>query len=130
MGDDLLHLTPVICKGFEITIAPAEEEVGQIEEAVQEIPMFNVVLLDDDDHTYEYVIEMLMHIFGHSQEKAYGMAVKVDRAGRVVVDTTTKERAELKRDQIHSYGADWRIEHCRGSMSRNPHLRRYFSEVS
>jgi ATP-dependent Clp protease adaptor protein ClpS len=33
------------------------------------------------------------------------------------VETTTRERAELKRDQIHAYGADWRIEHCQGSMS-------------
>jgi ATP-dependent Clp protease adaptor protein ClpS len=45
------------------------------------------------------------------------MACEVDRAGRVIVETTTRERAELKRDQIHSYGADWRISHCRGSMS-------------
>ena len=30
---------------------------------------------------------------------------------------SVKERAELKRDQIHAYGADWRIPHCRGSMS-------------
>jgi ATP-dependent Clp protease adaptor protein ClpS len=37
--------------------------------------------------------------------------------GRVIVDTTTKERAELKRDQIHSFGPDWRVPHCRGSMS-------------
>jgi len=34
-----------------------------------------------------------------------------------VVETTTKERAELKRDQIHAYGPDWRIPHCVGSMS-------------
>ncbi len=81
------------------------------------LPNYHVILLDDNDHSYEYVIEMLMKLFGHSQEKAYRMAVDVDRQGRVVVDTTTKERAELKRDQIHSYGADWRIAHCRGSMS-------------
>jgi ATP-dependent Clp protease adaptor protein ClpS len=45
------------------------------------------------------------------------MACEVDSAGRVVVDTTSKERAELKRDQIHAFGADWRIERCHGSMS-------------
>ena len=95
----------------------APDEVEVEDEVEIFIPRYHVILLDDNDHTYEYVIEMLMHIFGHSQERAYSMAVEVDRAGRVIVDTTTKERAELKRDQIHSYGADWRIDHCRGSMS-------------
>lgn len=81
------------------------------------IPRYNVILLDDNDHTYDYVIEMLCKVFGHSREQAFLMACEVDSAGRVIVATTTQERAELKRDQIHSYGADWRIPHCKGSMS-------------
>lgn len=81
------------------------------------LPQYHVVLLDDDDHTYDYVIEMLMQIFHHSQARAFRMACEVDSAGRVIVDTTTKERAELKRDQIHAYGPDWRLPHCQGSMS-------------
>jgi ATP-dependent Clp protease adaptor protein ClpS len=44
------------------------------------------------------------------------MAQEVDDTGRVIVDTTTKERAELKRDQIHAYGADHRLERSKGSM--------------
>ncbi len=84
---------------------------------VVHIPRYHVILWDDNDHTYDYVIEMLMKLFGHSQETAYRMAVEVDTYGRVIVDTTSKERAELKRDQIHAYGADWRIPHCKGSMS-------------
>jgi ATP-dependent Clp protease adaptor protein ClpS len=81
------------------------------------IPRYNVILLDDNDHTYEYVIEMLMQLFGHSQLKAFKMACEVDFTGRVIVYTTSKERAEFKRDQIHAYGPDWRIPHCQGSMS-------------
>ena len=81
------------------------------------IPKFNVVLWDDNDHTYDYVIEMLTKLFRHSAEVAFDMAVEVDSQGRVIVETTSKERAEFKRDQIHSFGADWRIPHCKGSMS-------------
>jgi ATP-dependent Clp protease adaptor protein ClpS len=81
------------------------------------VPRYHVVLHDDDDHSYEYVIEMLTRLFGHSPEKAFRMASSVDAQGEVVVDTTVRERAELKRDQIHSYGADPRIPHCIGSMS-------------
>ena len=81
------------------------------------LPRYHVVLLDDDDHTYDYVIEMLVKLFHHGREQAFLLACEVDAHGRVIVDTTSLERAELKRDQIHSYGADWRIPHCRGSMS-------------
>jgi ATP-dependent Clp protease adaptor protein ClpS len=81
------------------------------------MPRYHVILLDDDDHTYDYVIEMLMKLLGHSRDLAFQMACEVDASGRVVVETTTKERAEFKRDQIHAYGADWRIPHCKGSMS-------------
>ena len=77
---------------------------------------YNVILLDDDEHSYEYVIEMLGVLFSHATERAYQMAKEVDETGRVIVLTTHRERAELKRDQIMGYGADPRIEACRGSM--------------
>ena len=80
-------------------------------------PLWNVILLDDDDHTYDYVVEMLGKVFGHNLERAYKMACEVDQTGRVIVDTTTLERAELKRDQIHAYGPDWRLQRSAGSMS-------------
>lgn len=81
------------------------------------LPPWNVVLLDDDDHTYEYVILMLQKLFGHPVEACYQMAKEVDTAGRVVVFSTHRERAELERDRIHAYGADPRIARCKGSMS-------------
>ena len=92
-------------------------EVVQTEEVTVEMPLYNVVLLNDDDHTYDYVIELLGHVFGHSLERAYKMACEVDAKGRVIVDTTHLDRAELKRDQIHGYGADWRMPNCKGPMA-------------
>ena len=81
------------------------------------IPRYHVILRDDDDHTYDYVIEMLGKVFGHGEQKAYLMAKEVDTSGRVIVDTTSLERAEFKRDQIHGYGSDWRMPRSKGSMS-------------
>ena len=83
----------------------------------KKLPLFNVVLLDDDDHTYEYVIGMLRKLFGMPSERAFTLASEVDTSGRVIVDTTTLERAEFKRDQIHAFGRDWRIARCCGSMT-------------
>jgi ATP-dependent Clp protease adaptor protein ClpS len=80
-------------------------------------PPYNVILLDDDDHSYEYVIHMLEVLFGHPPEKGYRMAVEVDTTGRVIVTTTHLEHAELKRDQIQGFGPDPLIPRCKGSMS-------------
>lgn len=99
--------------------APERIREQATEERTQtiEVPSYHVVLLDDDEHTYEYVVEMLVKLFGHDHDTAYRMAAEVDGQGRVIVETTHLERAELKRDQIHAYGPDWRIERCLGSMS-------------
>jgi len=80
-------------------------------------PRYNVVLWDDDEHTYEYVIRMMKELFGHSSEKGFQIAEQVDRAGKAICLTTTREHAELKRDQIHAYGRDPLIPRCQGSMS-------------
>jgi ATP-dependent Clp protease adaptor protein ClpS len=89
----------------------------QEKEKVKRQPPYHVILLNDDDHTYQYVIHMLGSLFGHQPEKAFLMAKEVDSSGRVIVDTTTKERAELKRDQIHAFGPDPLLPRCQGSMS-------------
>ncbi len=79
-------------------------------------PRYHVILWNDDDHTYEYVIGMMMELFGHPLEKGFEITKTVDTQGRAVVLTTTREHAELKRDQIHAYGKDIRMEQCKGSM--------------
>ena len=93
------------------------EPLQELERKVDVMPRWNVVLLNDDDHTYEYVVEMLVRLFGHSIQRAFAMAVEVDTEGRVIVDTTTRERAELKQEQIHAYGRDHRLSRSTGSMS-------------
>lgn len=87
------------------------------EEKLKKQPPYHVILLNDDDHTYEYVILMLKQLFGHPEERGFQMAKEVDTQGRVIVDTTSLERAELKRDQIHAFGPDARLPRCKGSMS-------------
>jgi ATP-dependent Clp protease adaptor protein ClpS len=79
------------------------------------VPRYNVVLWDSDGHTFEYVEKMLRELFGHEKEQCQELAKAVDAEGRAVVLTTTREHAELKRDQIHAYGKD-HIEGSKGSM--------------
>jgi len=79
--------------------------------------LWNVILLDDDDHSYEYVIRMMMELFAKPLEAAYQMAKEVDATGRVICTTVHKELAELKQEQIHAYGKDRLIASCKGAMS-------------
>ena len=90
-----------------------------VETAGQEArnPLYRVVLLDDDDHTYDYVIEMLQKIFIFTGEQALRHAQEVDARGRTVLITCELPEAEFGRDQIHAYGPDWRLPRSKGSMS-------------
>ena len=93
-----------------------EKDVRQ-EKKDQLTPLYNVVLLDDDEHTYEYVIEMLQKLFAFSKTDAFQHAVEVDSTGRTIVMTCELAQAEFGRDQIHAFGADPRMPQSKGSMS-------------
>jgi ATP-dependent Clp protease adaptor protein ClpS len=100
---------------------PVEETVvkrrSQPKKKPKRQPRYNVILWDDQDHTYEYVILMLQQLFGHPPEKGFQLADEVNNRGRAIVLTTTREHAELKRDQIHAFGKDPDTKNCAGSMS-------------
>ncbi len=80
-------------------------------------PPYNVILWDDSDHSYDYVVRMMKTIFRHEIERGFEIAKEVDASGRAICVTTTMEHAELKRDQIHAFGKDDLIPRCKGSMS-------------
>ena len=82
-----------------------------------EIHLYRVVLLDDDDHSYDYVIEMLQKIFFFGFDQALNHAQEVDAMGRTVLIICELLEAEFARDQIHGYGCDPRMERSKGSMS-------------
>ncbi|MBX3423457.1 MAG: ATP-dependent Clp protease adaptor ClpS [Pirellulaceae bacterium] len=83
----------------------------------QQQPRYHVILWDDTDHTFHYVIHMCQILFGHPLEKGLTIAKQVHTQGRAVLLTTTKEHAELKQQQIHSFGRDPLAMRCVGSMS-------------
>jgi len=84
---------------------------------VERLRRWHVVLLDDQDHSYDYVILMMQQLFACSLERAEGIAEAVDSDGRAVVAATHREHAEFKRDQILAFGRDRLIARCAGSMT-------------
>jgi len=99
------------------TVASCKQPTTQHRNRAKRQPPYQVILWNDESHSYAYVIAMLMQLFGHPPQKGFQMAEEVDSQGRTVVLTTTLEHAELKRDQIHAYGKDPMIAGCKGSMS-------------
>ena len=99
----------------EAATRPAIEERAETESELA--PRYHLILLDDNDHTYEYVIDLLGRVFGYAKEKAFALARLVDTQGQVIVETGDYDRVSLHQQQIHSFGPDRRIPHCRGSMS-------------
>ena len=70
------------------------------------LPPYNVVILNDEEHTFPYVIELLIKLFRHSLPRAEELTLRIHTTGRAIVYTTHKELAELKRDQVIAYGPD------------------------
>jgi len=96
-----------------VVVTPKKQRTPQRDQRRQ--PRYNVMLWDSDDHSFAYVEKMLRELFGHQAEQCQLIAKEVDADGKAVVLTTTREHAELKRDQIHAYGRD-NLEGSKGSM--------------
>ena len=100
----------------EVDVAEKQAPAKQKNDERRRQPRYSVILWDDDDHTYEYVMQMMTELFAMNDEQAFAIASEVDTTGRSVCLTTTLEHAELKRDQIHAYGRDLMLERCTGAM--------------
>jgi ATP-dependent Clp protease adaptor protein ClpS len=80
-------------------------------------PMYNVVVLNDEYHTYDYVVEMLMYIFKFDLEKATDHTIEIDSTGRSIVYTGPLEHSEMKQEQINNCGSDPSVVDCHGPMA-------------
>ena len=98
----------------EVVVRTAKKEETKNKRKKQ--PRYKVILWDDDDHSYDYVVRMMQQLFAQTKEQAFQSALEVDSNGQVICLTTTLEHAELKRDQIHAFGKDELIDRCTGAM--------------
>ncbi|MDR2643817.1 MAG: ATP-dependent Clp protease adaptor ClpS [Planctomycetaceae bacterium] len=69
-------------------------------------PRYNVILWNDDVHTFDYVIIMLRSLFGFTVEAGLKLANEVHFTGRAIVFTSSLAESEIKRDQILAFGPD------------------------
>jgi len=96
--------------------APREQTRPDTETRTKRLPPFNVIVLNDEEHTFDYVIELLTKLFAHPKKEAVALTWRIHNTGRAVVYTTHKEKAELKRDQVLAYGPDPRMSVSKSSL--------------
>ena len=70
------------------------------------LPPYAVILLNDHEHSFQFVIESLRKTFGYSTFKAMRLTLRAHVAGRALVWTGSKEVAEFKRERLRSCGPD------------------------
>jgi ATP-dependent Clp protease adaptor protein ClpS len=99
----------------EATTTTVEPEVTT-DHQTRQLPPYNVVILNDEEHTFPYVIELLIKLFRHPLPKAEELTLRIHTSGRAIVYTTHKELAELKRDQVIAYGPDPRMKTSKGPL--------------
>jgi ATP-dependent Clp protease adaptor protein ClpS len=84
-----------------VTVAPDTET--HEETHTRRVPPYNVILLNDDQHSMEFVVEVLCKSLAMSVEKAFQYMLHAHTTGEAVVWTAPKEVAELKAEQIQTF---------------------------
>lgn len=88
------------------TATPDVDEAVKLDEKTSFYKQYAIVVFNDDDHTFEYVVESFMKVFKYTAEKCLELAITIHKEGRALVWSGMLEHAELKVDQIKSCGPD------------------------
>lgn len=71
-------------------------------ETVQELlPLHKIIMWDDAVTTMEFVVRMLIHVFGKDPQTAEALMFEVHTNGSSIVDALPLERAEFKVERVH-----------------------------
>ena len=83
-----------------VTTHTAPRTKSQTDQATQtrRQPPYNVVILNDEEHTFEYVIELLTKLFRHSLATAQELTWRIHNTGRAdrLHDAQGEGRAEAR----------------------------------
>jgi ATP-dependent Clp protease adaptor protein ClpS len=79
-----------------VATKPREREETQ----TRLLPPYNVILENDDYHSFEFVIEVLRKVLGCTEQRAFQLTEEAHTKGRAVIWSGAKEVAELKVEQV------------------------------
>jgi ATP-dependent Clp protease adaptor protein ClpS len=67
------------------------------------LPPYNVILENDDFHSFEFVVDVLCKVLGCPVERAFQLTLQAHTSGRAIIWTGQKEVAELKVEQVRTF---------------------------
>ncbi len=97
--------------------SPQQEGETDTETLAKPALNWKVVLFNDEEHTYDYVVEMLTAACKLSRANAFRCAVEVDMSGRTIVFYGTRNDCEGVCSKIIAYGPDHRLPQSMTSMN-------------
>ncbi len=93
-----------------ITAHPSTSPDAVLERTVANIPLYKVLLHNDDKNTMDHVIRALVNVFRFELAKCEQIMLEAHRNGVALCTIEPVEQAELHRDQLHSYSLIATIE--------------------
>jgi ATP-dependent Clp protease adaptor protein ClpS len=88
-----------------IRTEPGTTTLPEIDESIEPklLPPYNLILENDEYHSFEFVIMVLCKALGYSVEKSYQYTLEAHNSGQAIVWTGSKEVAELKLEQVLTF---------------------------
>jgi ATP-dependent Clp protease adaptor protein ClpS len=72
--------------------------------------LWQVILFNDDHNHAGFVVLCLMRVFGHNEQVARKVMLEAHNRGRAIAEVEEKEKAQLHKDQLQSFGLTAAIE--------------------
>ncbi len=93
-----------------ITAQPSTSPDSVLKRTVANIPLYKVLLHNDDKNTMDHVISALANVFRFELPKCEQIMLEAHRNGVAICTVEPIEQAELHRDQLQSYSLIATIE--------------------
>lgn len=74
------------------------------DERIDLAPLWDVIVWNDPVNLMTYVVFVFQRVFGYNRELANKLMLEVHNAGKSLVATEPREKAELHVAQLHGYG--------------------------
>jgi ATP-dependent Clp protease adaptor protein ClpS len=92
-----------------MTVAPKEQELVDILEAIEITELKDLVVFNDDFNTFEHVIGTLIKVCKHSPEQAEQCTLLIHYKGKCAVKKGSYEELKPMREAITEVGIDAKI---------------------
>jgi len=89
---------------------PSIKTGAVLEHHATHIPLYKVLLHNDDRNTMEHVVKALIHVFRFEQVECERIMLEAHRKGVALCIVEPLEQAELHRDELQSFSLISTIE--------------------